>query len=75
MGPEEVQHQRGQLLLVPGVTVVGLCDDAQLVVADVRRELSGVLRRHDLVFGPVDRQNPTHQYITGVFFFSLLPSN
>lgn len=70
MGPEEAQHQRDQLLLVPGVTVVGLRDDAQLVVADVRRELQCVLRRDDLVFGPVDRENPTHQYITGVFFFS-----
>jgi hypothetical protein len=67
MGAEEAQHQRGQLLPVPGVTVVGICDDAQLVVADVRRELPGVLRRDDLVFGAVDRENPTHQYIRGVF--------
>lgn len=67
MGAEEAQHQRGQLLPVPGVTVVGLCHDAQLVVADVRRELPGVLRRDDLVFGAVDRENPTHQYIRGVF--------
>jgi len=71
MGPEEVQHQRGQLLLVPGVTVVGLCDDAQLVVGDVRRELQCILRRHDLVFGAVDRENPTHHRM---IFLLLIPS-
>lgn len=72
MGPEEAQHQRDQLLLVPGVTVVGLRDDAQLVVADVRRELQCVLRRDDLVFGAVDRENPTHQEnFSSYYYYSI----
>ena len=62
MGPEEAQHERGQLPLVPGEPVVGLGDDAQLVVGDVRSEPPGVLRRDDLVFGAVDRENPAHRY-------------
>ena len=62
MGPDEAQHERGQLLLVAGEPVVGLGDDAQLVVGDVRREPPGVLRRDDLVFGAVDREDPAHRY-------------
>jgi len=62
MGPDEAQHERGQLPLVPGEPVVGLGDDAQLVVGDVRSEPPGVLRRDDLVFGAVDRENPAHRY-------------
>lgn len=36
MGPDEAEHERGQLLLMAGVAVVGLRHDAQLVVGDVR---------------------------------------
>lgn len=61
MGPDEAQHERGQLLLVAGVPVAGIGEDAQLVVRDVRREPPGVLGRDDLVSGAVDREHPARR--------------